>query len=209
MGWGKTLLAGVGGFIVAGPVGAAVAAGAVAAGSKMMEAKKEEENTSQQAANNEQSREQLMQQRAKRLEAQKQKEAEENRRLEAERKKAEAEAAKASAEREQFLIAFIAVGIATASVDGDMSAEEKHELLEVLNAIKGEGELPDKVQKQLKVYEENPPTFMQAKKEVCKLENPDTKFFRSLIESIIHSDNDVSEEEEDFLAKWDYYYPQE
>ena len=38
MGWGKTLLAGVGGFIVGGPVGAALAAGAVAAGSKVVDA---------------------------------------------------------------------------------------------------------------------------------------------------------------------------
>lgn len=216
MGWGKTFLAGLGGFVVAGPVGAAIAAGAAHAGSKIMqaneEAKKEEERTSAQAASNDQSREKLMQMRAKRLEAQKKKEEDENLRIENERKKAEAEAAlakaKANAEREQLLIAFIAVGVATASVDGAMSAEEKHELMEVLDAIKGEEELPAAVEKQLKLYEEKAPTFMQAKKEVCKLENPDTKMFRSLIENIIHSDNEVSPEEEDFLDKWDYYFPE-
>ena len=207
MGWGKTFLAGLGGFVVGGPVGAALAAGAVHAGSKIIEASKEDEKVDSEKRNNDTKRDELMRQREQRLEARKAKEQEEKRRLQEERQKAEDEVNNAVAQKEQFLVALLAVGIATASVDGPISADEKHELDEALKMAAG-NELPAKVQARYEQYLKQPPTFMQAKKEVCKLDNPDNKLFRTLVESIVHSDNEVSEEEEDFLEKWNYFFPE-
>lgn len=210
MGWGKTLLAGIGGFVVAGPVGAAAAAAAVAGAQKLAENKDKEEKRQQEASHNSNARDELMKQRQARIQQQKENAAKKTRQEQAQlgqaREAATEAAAKANAAKDQLIIASYAIGAAAASVDGEMTKEEKVELLLFIKEQFGTN-LSENVKAKIQEYEENPPKFMKAKKEIEKCQNADPAIFRTLIEHIVHSDNDVSAEEQDFLNKWDHFFP--
>lgn len=210
MGWGKTLLAGIGGFVVAGPVGAAAAAAAVAGAQKLAENKDKEEKRQQEASHNSNVRDELMKQRQARIQQQKENAAKKTRQEQAQlgqaREAATEAAAKANAAKDQLIIASYAIGAAAASVDGEMTKEEKVELLLFIKEQFGTN-LSENVKAKIQEYEENPPKFMKAKKEIEKCQNADPAIFRTLIEQIVHSDNDVSTEEQDFLNKWDHFFP--
>ena len=213
MGWGKTLLAGLGGLVVGGPVGAAIAAGAAHAGSKIMEAKKEaqheKEKVDDEVLKTAKAKEDLESRRAKLLQERVEAEAAEERRLQEEREKAEVEAAEANAQREQLLIAMLAVGMAAGSVDGPMPADSRYELEQAMDMVKESGEFPAAVLAKQEEYNAKAPTFMKAKKEVEKLQNPDLRLFRALIDNILHSDGVISPKEKDFLEKWNHFFPEE
>lgn len=205
MGWGKTLLAGVGGFIVGGPVGAALAAGAVAAGSKVVDAynkdmENEKKNT-EEASKNEQMLKTLEDERQKRTV----KETAPTPTPTKQKKRIKYESIKIN---DQLIIACAAMGMATATCDGAISSDESGELMLFLKELNGNQEFSPSVKARVDEYYANPPKFMKAKKEVDKVEGVDKKLFRALIEAIIHSDNEVSPEEVDFLEKWDTFYPE-
>ncbi len=215
MGWGKTLAAGIGGFLIGGPVGAAIAASSVAAYGKHQENEEIREATNREAGHKEDSHKQIKESHDQRLKAQKEREEAEKREFASleqqqkdDAKRASERVAQAAAQRDQLMIACLAVGMAAGTVDGALSADESGELHDLLNSLRGDEEFSQAVQVKMHEYEEKPPTFMKAKKEVDKVQNADLRFFRKLIVCIIRSDNETSLEEIDFLEKWDYFYPE-
>lgn len=99
----------------------------------------------------------------------------------------------------QLLIALFAVGMATASADGDISDEERVDLEEFTAGI-GHSHLPPHVKGMITSLKNNPPNFNTAVNHVSKLENVDLSLFESVIEVISASDGKVSEEETALLS---------
>ncbi|MBQ4480378.1 MAG: hypothetical protein II943_07045 [Victivallales bacterium] len=208
------LAAGIGGFLIGGPLGAAAAAGAVGGYEKKQENEKQAAAANRDAQINKESHEKIQEHHQRRLAAQKKREEQEKRQLveldaqyKADIKLTSERAAQAAAQRDQLLIATLAIGIAAGTVDGALSSDESGELHDLLDSLRGDQQFSPAVQAKMHEFEAKPPTFMKAKKEVDKVQNADLSFFRRLIICITRSDNETSPEEVDFLEKWDTFYP--
>ncbi len=100
----------------------------------------------------------------------------------------------------QLLISLVAIGMATANADGEVSREELEELEEFTAGI-AHSHLPEHVKKTIVELKKNPPTFNTAMEHVNKLgNNIDLKLFESVIEVISSSDGYVSKEEKALLS---------
>jgi hypothetical protein len=211
MGWLKYVVAGVGGAIVGGPVGAAAALGAVKVASSV------KKTVDDDAAKQEKIQREHMQslEKAKKDQERRDKSQEEERLREEEILRHVQQAAKEyhAAEKEknildfeqtaQLLIAQFAIGIAASHIDGHMSKDEMNELAQFINGNHSE-KLPAGVIQKVQTYQSSPPSLQEAMEEINRLANPDYEYFRKLIELIVNADGGTPTEEEiNFLKDYD------
>ena len=103
--------------------------------------------------------------------------------------------------QDQLILAFTALGMATAYADGDASEEEILEIDEFIFNLTQE--LTPALREKIILLRKNPPSFEEALVEVRKLPATYLPDFRSMIVAIINSDGSVHEKEKNFLARWD------
>lgn len=213
MGWLKYVVAGVGGAIVGGPLGAAAAIGVVKGASALMEtAEDDEAKKSQIASEHKESVTEIVNIQEKREKIL----AKDNERKQIVKKhtqKAQKEfksAVKNNAKQDfeqnaQLAIALFAVGFAASSVDGNMSKDEMRELGQFIHGVHSEN-LPAGVIQKVQKYKTTPPTMKEAFEEIKRLAEPDYALFRKLINLIINADGGTpTPEEKKLLKEYDNY----
>ena len=213
MGWLKYVVAGVGGAIVGGPIGAAAAIGVVKGASALMEAAEDDEAKKSEIAsehkesvteivNIQEKREKLL---AKDKER-KQTVRKQSKQAQTEFKIAVKDNAKQDFEQNaQLAIALFAVGFAASSVDGNMSKDEMRELGQFIHGVHSE-KLPAAVIQKVQKYKSTPPTMKEAFEEIKRLAEPDYALFRKLINLIINADGGTpTPEEKKLLKEYDSY----
>ena len=211
MGWLKYVVAGVGGAVVGGPLGAAAAIGVVKGASSIMKQGEDDEKKRQQISSEHQEavteiisiqekREKLLAQDNERKQAVK----EETQKAQKEFKNAVDNNSKQDFEQNaQLAIALFAVGFAASSVDGNMSKDEMRELGQFIKSLQSE-KLPAAVFQKVQKYKSHPPTLQEAFEEINRLAVPDYKLFRNLICLIINADGGTpTDEEKQLLEEYD------
>lgn len=213
MGWLKYVVAGVGGAIVGGPLGAAAAIGVVKGASALMEtAEDDEAKKSQIASEHKESVTEIVniQEKREKILA---KDKERKQTVKKHTQKAQKEfksAVKNNAKQDfeqnaQLAIALFAVGFAASSVDGNMSKDEMRELGQFIHGVHSE-KLPAGVIQKVQKYKSAPPTMKEAFEEIKRLAEPDYALFRKLINLIINADGGTpTPEEKKLLKEYDNY----
>ena len=112
-------------------------------------------------------------------------------------KKAE-EKAGAMDEYFDLVVALFAMGMATASCDGEVDPAEVTEIDEVVAGI-AQTRLPANVKRKIKSLKDSPPNLKTAMSLARKLESPDWSMFESVIELVAISDGVVTKEEDALL----------
>ena len=213
MGWLKYVVAGVGGAIVGGPLGAAAAIGVVKGASALMEtAEDDEAKKSEIASEHKESVTEIVniQEKREKLLA---KDKERKQTVKKHTQKAQKEfksAVKNNAKQDfeqnaQLAIALFAVGFAASSIDGNMSKDELRELGQFIHGVHSE-KLPAAVIQKVQKYKSTPPTLKEAFEEISRLAEPDYALFRKLINLIINADGGTpTPEEKKLLKEYDNY----
>lgn len=213
MGWLKYVVAGVGGAIVGGPLGAAAAIGVVKGASALMEtAEDDEAKKSEIASEHKESVTEIVniQEKREKLLA---KDKERKQTVKKHTQKAQKEfksAVKNNAKQDfeqnaQLAIALFAVGFAASSIDGNMSKDEMRELGQFIHGVHSE-KLPAAVIQKVQKYKSTPPTLKEAFEEISRLAEPDYALFRKLINLIINADGGTpTPEEKKLLKEYDNY----
>lgn len=213
MGWLKYVVAGVGGAIVGGPLGAAAAIGVVKGASALMEtAEDDEAKKSEIASEHKESVTEIVniQEKREKLLA---KDKERKQTVKKHTQKAQKEfksAVKNNAKQDfeqnaQLAIALFAVGFAASSIDGNMSKDEMRELGQFIHGVHSE-KLPAAVIQKVQKYKSTPPTLKEAFEEISRLAEPDYALFRKLINLIINADGGTpTPEEKKLLKEYDDY----
>jgi tellurite resistance protein len=99
----------------------------------------------------------------------------------------------------RFLVALVAVGMATANADGTIGEEELQELEEFTTGI-GCSKLPAHVKGMITKLKNNPPSFNTAMNYVRKAGDVDLALFEMVIEVVAASDGRVDEKEKALLS---------
>ena len=211
--WLKYVVAGVGGAIVGGPLGAAAAIGVVKGASVLMEtAEDDEKKKSQIASEHNESVTEIIkiQEKREKLLAQ---DEERKQTVKNQIKQAQTEfkiAIKDNAEQDieqnaQLAIALFAVGFAASSIDWNMSKDEMRELGQFIHGVHSE-KLPAAVIQKVQKYKSTPPTLKEAFEDISRLAEPDYALFRKLINLIINADGGTpTPEEKKLLKEYDNY----
>ncbi len=100
----------------------------------------------------------------------------------------------------EFLIASVAVGMATANVDGNISKDELEQIDEFIGGL-GKSGLPTNIQNKINNLRNNPPSFNSAINLVNQLDKKyrNYEYFESVIEVIAEADGDYDANERAFL----------
>jgi hypothetical protein len=216
MGWLKYVVAGVGGAIVGGPLGAAAAIGVVKGASVLMDTSEDDEAKKNQIASKhkknvteivdiQEKREKLL---AKDKER-KQTVQKHTQKAQQEFKSAVINNAQQNREQNaQLVIALFAVGLAAAEADGHISLDEQRELQQFIHQISSRnypgGKLPVAVVQKVEMFKSFKLSMEDAFSEIKRLEKPDFALFRRLIELIINADGgDPTSEETNLLKEYD------
>jgi hypothetical protein len=100
-------------------------------------------------------------------------------------------------------LALFALGVAVANLDGHIGDEEKRELEEFIAGAMSSS-LPKAVLDAIRELYNYPPTVDSALEYIKKAEVP-LEVVEDLIELIIEADDTMTEEEQEFRAKWAKY----
>lgn len=99
-----------------------------------------------------------------------------------------------------YLIAMVAVGMATARADGEVTQDEIDDLEDFVAGI-NKSQLPEAVKNIITNLKENPPTFNTAMAYINRISGDiNYKLFETVIELVAASDGYVSKEEEALLV---------
>ena len=107
-----------------------------------------------------------------------------------------------SKEHYDLIVALTAVGIAMASMDGEIAPEEKEEIGEFIGGISS-SEYPPYVKEAIETLYNNPPNLRTAIAYMEKIDPSDYGKVRSLILLIMDADSEVHPREEAFLQAFD------
>lgn len=99
----------------------------------------------------------------------------------------------------KFLIALVAVGMATANADGEICAQELQEIEEFTAGV-GCSELPAHVKEAITKLKNTPPSFNTAMNYVWEAGNVDLSLFEAVIEVVSASDGRFDEKEKALLV---------
>ena len=211
MGWLKYVVAGVGGAIVGGPVGATAAVLAVKGVSAIKDTINDDDEKKEQIASNhkknvteivdiQEKREKILaKDQARKTEIKKQGQTATIARSKAVRDNTIQD----SEQNAQLAIALFAVGFAASHIDGHVSNDEMRELAQFINTIHSE-RLSASVLQKVQQYKKTPPSLRDAWGEINLLSNPDYELFKKLIKLIINADGGTpTKEEVNFLNDYE------
>jgi len=203
MGWLKYVVAGVGGAIVGGPVGAAAAIGVVKGVSAIKDTIDDDDAKKRQIASNKQK---IVTQMVNIQEKRETILAKEQERKTAVKKQVQTatiarnkvvmdNAIQDSEQNEQLVIALFAIGFAASNVDGHISKDELLQLAQFIKSIHSQN-LSVSIHQKVQQYKKSPPSLHEAWDEINRLSNPDYEYFRRLINLIINADGGIPTNEE-------------
>lgn len=101
-----------------------------------------------------------------------------------------------------LILALTAIGCSMANADGEISSEEKIELVEYVGGLSAKS-YPSHVLTQIEDMISNPPTFNEAMEHLTKVDSIEFAEIRNLLVMIMESDEVVHKKEEAFLKAFD------